>query len=150
MEYKKFYTDTAVTVAVGQAGSLANRLMEITSKSLSKAVSAAKPGNRIGDISYAIQTTSEGAGFSVVRDMVGHGVGYAVHEDPAVPCYGQKNTGIELVPGMVLAIEPMVCQGRPEVYFDEDGWGIRTVDGGLSAHFEHTIAITEHGCRVLT
>jgi methionyl aminopeptidase len=104
----------------------------------------------MGDIGYAIQTIAEDAGFSVVRDLVGHGVGYAVHEDPAVPCYGKKGTGLELVPGMVLAIEPMLCQNKYQVYFDDDGWTIRTADGGLSAHFEHTIAVTDYGAKILT
>jgi methionyl aminopeptidase len=150
MEYKKFYTDTAITVPVGQVSPVAKRLVATTEKCLNEAVRVARPGKKLGDIGHAIQSTAESAGFSAVRDLVGHGVGYAVHEDPAVPCYGKKNTGIELVPGMVLAIEPMLCQNRHQVYFDRDGWTIRTADGGLSAHFEHTIAITDYGAKVLT
>jgi len=150
MEYKKFYTDTAITVAVGNISAVARRLVDTTEKCLAEALKAARPGKKIGDIGYAIQSTAEAAGFSVVRDLVGHGVGYAVHEDPAVPCYGRKNTGLELVAGMVLAVEPMVCQNRAQVYFDSDGWAIRTADGGLSAHFEHTIAVTDYGAKILS
>ena len=150
MEYKNFYTDTAVTVAVGKINPVAQKLIDTTRRCLAEAIRVVKPGKRIGDIGYTIQTIAEAAGFSVVRDLVGHGVGYAVHEDPAVPCYGKKGTGLELVPGMVLAIEPMVCQGRFQVYFDDDGWTIRTADSSLAAHFEHTIAVTEYGVQVLT
>jgi methionyl aminopeptidase len=150
MEYQKLYTDTAITVPVGKVNSLAQRLIDITQQCLNEAIRIVRPGKRIGDIGHAIQSIAEDAGFSVVRDLVGHGVGYAVHEDPSVPGYGKKGTGLELVSGMVLAIEPMVCQGRHQVYFDEDGWTIRTADGGLSAHFEHTIAVTDYGAKVLT
>jgi len=150
MQYKDFYTDTAITVAVGKINPVAQKLIDTTRKCLTEAIRVTKPGKRIGDIGYTIQTIAEAAGFSVVRDLVGHGVGYAVHEDPAVPCYGKKGAGLELVPGMVLAIEPMVCQGRFEVYFDKDGWAIRTADSKLAAHFEHTIAVTEYGAQVLT
>ncbi|MCL5774832.1 MAG: type I methionyl aminopeptidase [Patescibacteria group bacterium] len=150
MEYKKLYTDTALTVPVGKVNETAKKLVETTSKSLNAAIKQAKPGNRIGDISFAIQSTAEAAGFSVVRDLVGHGVGYDVHEDPSVPCYGKKGTGPLLKEGMVLAIEPMLCEHDYFVDFDPDGWTIRTKDHGLSAHFEHTIAITSYGARILT
>jgi methionyl aminopeptidase len=150
MEYKKFFTDTAITVAVGNASEVAHKIIDVAKQSLDNALQHVKPGNRIGDIGYAIQSTTEDAGFSVVRDLVGHGVGYAVHEDPAVPCYGQPGRGIELVENMVLAIEPMVCELKPKIFFDTDGWTIRTHDGGLAAHFEHTIAVTKNGCRILT
>lgn len=150
MEYKKFFTDTAITVGVGPVSSVAQRLMDTTKKCLDEAIRVVRPGKRIGDIGFAIQSLAEDAGFSVVRDLVGHGVGYAVHEDPAVPCYGKKGTGLELVSGMVIAIEPMLCQGRYQVYFDNDGWAIKTADGSLSAHFEHTIAVTDYGAKVLT
>ncbi len=150
MEYKKLFTDTAITVPVGKVSTLAETIIDITKKSLDNALKQVKPGNRIGDISYAIQSTVEAAGFSVVRDLVGHGVGYAVHEDPAVPCYGKKGKGIELVEDMVLAIEPMVCQFSPKIFFDTDGWTIRTHDGGIAAHFEHTIAVTKSGVKILT
>ncbi len=150
MEYKKLYTDTAITVGVGKISAQAKSIIKVTKDSLNNALSQVKPGNRIGDIGHAIQSTVEMAGFSVVRDLVGHGVGYAVHEDPAVPCYGKAGTGIELIENMVLAIEPMVCERSPKVYFDTDGWTIRTHDGGLAAHFEHTIAVTAKGFKILT
>ncbi len=150
MEYKKLYTDTAITVAVGKVSDKAQKLMDITKLCLDNALKQVKPGNTIGDIGHAIQSTAEGSGFSVVRDLVGHGVGYAVHEDPSVPCYGKPGKGIVLVEDMVLAIEPMVCENKPNIFFDTDGWTIRTHDGGLAAHFEHTIAVTKNGCRILT
>lgn len=150
MQYKGLFTDTAITVPVGKVKSVAADLIATTKKSLSDAILKARPGNRIGDISSKIQKVAEEAGYNVVRDLVGHGVGYAVHEDPAVPCYGKAGTGIELVPNMVLAIEPMLNTGSHQIYFDRDGWTIRTMDGGWSAHFEHTIAITEKGARILT
>ncbi len=150
MEYKGLFTDTAVTVPVGSIPKSTARLVETTRKCLNEAIKQCRPGNRVGDIAHAIQTTAEAAGFSVVRDLVGHGVGYAVHEDPAVPCYGPKSMGPVLQEGMVIAIEPMVCQGEYFLLFDQDGWTIRTQDGGQAAHFEHTVAITKNGSRVLT
>lgn len=150
MEYKKLYTDTAITVGVGKISAVAQNLIDVTRKSLDEALKQVKPGNTIGDIGHAIQSTVEGSGYSVVRDLVGHGVGYAVHEDPAVPCYGKPGKGIVLTENMVLAIEPMVCQFKPKIFFDTDGWTIRTHDGGLAAHFEHTIAVTKNGVRILT
>lgn len=150
MEYKGFYTDTAVTVPVGEVSDTATKIMKVTKQALTEAINLAKAGNRMGDLGFAMQSIVEKAGFSVVRDLVGHGVGYAVHEDPAVPCYGKAGTGIELVEGMVLAIEPMVCENKPRVVFDSDGWTIRTSDGGLAAHFEHTIVVTKKGARILT
>ncbi len=150
MEYKGLFTDTAITVGVGEVSSLAQRLIDTTEKCLAEAIRIVRPSRRIGDIGFTIQSIAEAAGFSVVRDLVGHGVGYAVHEDPSVPGYGKKGTGVELVSGMVLAIEPMLCQGRYQVYFDDDGWAIRTADGSLSAHFEHTIAVTDYGAKILT
>jgi methionyl aminopeptidase len=150
MQYKGLYTDTAITVPVGKVDPEAEKLIAITKKALDLAIKQALPGNRIGDISFAIQSTVEAAGFNVVRDLVGHGVGYEVHEDPAVPCFGRKGTGELLEAGMVLAIEPMVTVGKSTVVFDHDGWTIRTRDGKLAAHFEHTIAITKNGARILT
>lgn len=150
MVYKGLYTDTAITVPVGKVSSKAQNIIDITKKCLDEALKVTKPGNTIGDIGYAIQTTAEKNGFNVVRDLVGHGVGYAVHEEPSVPCYGKKGKGLVLEPNMVLAIEPMLTEGSPEIFFDTDGWTIRTHDGGLGAHFEHTIAVTENGVRVLT
>ncbi len=150
MEYQGLYTDTAITVGVGVISDTAKKLIETAKKSLDEAIIQAKAGNRMGDISFAIQSTAEKAGFSAVRDLVGHGVGYEVHEDPAVPCYGKKGTGEVLREGMVLAIEPMLCEHEYFVTADTDGWTIRTADGGLSAHFEHTAALTKDGVRVLT
>ncbi|MBL8030086.1 MAG: type I methionyl aminopeptidase [Candidatus Doudnabacteria bacterium] len=150
MEYKGLFTDTAITVGVGEVSKEAKRLMETTQKSLQAGLKQVRAGNKIGDIGHAIQTIAESAGFSVVRDLVGHGVGYDVHEDPAVPCYGKKGTGLILKTGMVLAIEPMLNAGEHFVVFENDGWTISTQDESLSAHFEHTIAVTENGVRVLT
>ena len=150
MEYKNLYTDHAITVGVGQISAKARRLVETTKKCLDEAIRQAKPGNKIGDIGFAIQSTAEKNGFNVVRDLVGHGVGYDVHEDPAVPCYGKKDVGLTLKEGMVLAIEPMVCEYNYLLNVDKDGWTIRTADGGLSAHFEHTVAVTQKGARILT
>ena len=150
MEYEKLYTDTAITVGVGSVSPQAEKLIETCKKSLERGIHAARLGGRIGDISYAIQSTVEANGFSVVRDLVGHGVGYEVHEDPAVPCFGKPGTGIKLVLGMVLAIEPMVCAREYFLNYEKDGWTISTKDGSLAAHFEHTIAITKNGAKVLT
>lgn len=150
MEYKKLYTDTALTVAVGQISDKAQKLIDTTKKCLSAAIAESRPGNKTGDIGHAIQSIAEAAGFSVVRDLVGHGVGYDVHEDPAVPCYGRPGTGDLLKPGMVIAIEPMLTAGEFALVFDRDGWTIHTKDNSLSAHFEHTIAITQNGSRILT
>lgn len=150
MEYKELYTDHAVTVAVGEISDTAKKLLETTKKCLNLAIKEAGPGKKTGDIGHVIQKTAESAGFSAVRDLVGHGVGYDVHEEPAVPCFGKKNTGDLLKPGMVIAIEPMLTSGEYFLSSDPDGWTIRTADGSLSAHFEHTIAITENGSRILT
>lgn len=150
MVYKGLFTDTAITVPVGSISPVAQKLIDVTRKSLNEAIKAIRPGARMGDVGWATQKTVEQNGFSVVRDLVGHGVGYEVHEDPMVPNYGRPGTGIELVENMVLAIEPMVCQFKPKVTIDRDGWTIRTADGGLSAHFEHTIAVTKRGARILT
>ncbi len=150
MEYKGLYTDTAITVPVGKVSDEAQKIIDVTRDCLKEAISVVKPGNRIGDLGYVMQSIAEKAGYSVVRDLVGHGVGYAVHEEPSVPCYGKPGQGIELVENMVLAIEPMVCQKRHSVIFDPDGWTIRTSDGALAAHFEHTIAVTKNGVRILT
>ncbi len=150
MEYKGLFTDTAISLPVGQVAALAQKLIDMTKKCLNLAVKQAKPKNRIGDISFAIQKTAEEEGFSVVRDLVGHGVGYGVHEEPAIPCFGAKGKGVILKKGMVLAIEPMLCEKDYHLEFDPDGWTIRTKDGGLAAHFEHTIAITDYGARILT
>lgn len=145
-----YFADAALTVGVGKVAPAAQRLMDVTRESLEKAITAMKPEARLGDVSSAVQEHAEAAGFSVVRDFVGHGIGRALHEDPPVPNYGKAGTGMRLSPGLVLAIEPMVNMGGPEVKTLEDGWTAVTKDGSLSAHFEHTIAVTKDGREVLT
>jgi methionyl aminopeptidase len=144
-----YYGDAARTFAVGQAKPTAKRLLEVTRQSLDAAVAAVRPGGRLSDIGAAVQQVVEAAGFSVVREFVGHGVGTALHEDPQIPNYGEPGRGLRLRPGMVLAIEPMVNAGGPEVRMDPDGWTARTADGSLSAHFEYSVAVTDAGARVL-
>ena len=148
--YDGFFGDAAVTVAVGVINNRAANLIEVTSKSLDLAIAAAMQGNRLSDISSAVQSYVEGNGYSVVRDFVGHGIGRSLHEQPQIPNYGVPNKGPKLKPGMVLAIEPMVNEKSYEVKVEEDGWTAVTVDGGLSAHFEHTVAITDNGPEILT
>lgn len=145
-----FYGDSARTFAVGQVDAAARRLMETTEAALYKGIEQMQPGNRLFDISAAIQVHAEAAGYSVVRDFVGHGVGRALHEDPQVPNYGQPGKGMALRAGMVLALEPMINIGRHEVKVDGDGWTARTADGSLSAHYEHTVAITDEGPEILS
>lgn len=145
-----FYGDGAKTFAVGPVAESSARLMETTERSLDAALAAATAGNRVGDISHAIQTVVEAAGFSVVRDFVGHGIGRSMHEEPQVPNFGHPGTGPKLVAGMVLAIEPMVNEGGYAVEVLADGWTVVTRDRRRSAHFEHTAAISENGCRILT
>lgn len=148
--YKGYFTDHALTVGVGQISADATRLLDVTQQSLEAGISAARVGNHIGDIGAAVQAVVEGAGFSVVRDLVGHGIGVAFHEEPQVPNYGKPKRREKLVPGLTLAIEPMVNIGGPATKTLGDRWTIVTLDGSLSAHFEHTVAITENGPRVLT
>ncbi|EKP94869.1 type I methionyl aminopeptidase [Thermaerobacter subterraneus] len=148
--YHGYYGDSAATFAVGEASPEARRLLEVTRESLARGIAAARAGNRLGDIGYAVQEYVEAAGFSVVRDYAGHGIGRAMHEDPQVPNYGQPGTGLRLRPGLVIAIEPMVNAGGHAVRTDPDGWTVRTADGSLSAHFEHTVLITAGGPEVLT
>lgn len=145
-----WFGDSALTVPVGQVSEKAARLMEVTRRSLEIGIEAAVPGKRIYDIGAAIQAYVEGEGFGVVRDFVGHGIGRRMHEDPQVPNYGPGGQGIRLKPGMVLAIEPMVTEGTWEIEELDDEWTAVTADGKLSAHFEHTIAITESGPQILT
>jgi methionyl aminopeptidase len=145
-----YYGDSAVTVGVGKISDEAARLLKITEEALFKGIETMVVGNRLGDLGHAVQQHAEKAGYSVVREFVGHGIGRALHEDPAVPNYGQPGTGLRLSPGMVLAVEPMVNIGTADVRTLDDGWTAVTVDGKLSAHFEHTIAITESGPEILT
>jgi len=142
--------DNAATFAAGKISPEAERLINTTRESLYKGIAAAVAGGRIGDISSAVQTYCEERGFSVVRDFVGHGIGAKLHEDPGVPNYGTPGRGVRLLPGMTLAIEPMINMGGYEVRQLSDGWTIKTKDGGLSAHFEHTVAITTDGPKILT
>ncbi|MBF0546431.1 MAG: type I methionyl aminopeptidase [Candidatus Riflebacteria bacterium] len=144
------FSDMAVTVPVGKIDKRIESFLEISEKSLVAGIFQATPGKRLGDISAAIQNTAEKNGFSVVREYVGHGVGRKLHEEPVIPNFGTPNTGPRLQVGMVLAIEPMVNMGGPQVKVLDDGWTVVTVDGTLSAHFEHSVAITESGPRVLT
>lgn len=145
-----FVADSAYTFAVGAIDEEARRLLESCQAALEAGIAEARPGNRVGDISAAVQRVVEEAGFSVVRTLVGHGVGRSMHEEPQIPNFGEPGRGPELAPGMTLAIEPMITSGGHEVVMAEDGWSISTADGSLAAHFEHTVAITDGGPRVLT
>lgn len=148
--YDEFYGDAAVTLPVGAVAPEARALMTATEESLYKGIDCAVVGRRLYDISSAVQTHVESRGYSVVRDFVGHGIGKKLHEDPQVPNYGTAGRGVSLKAGMVLAIEPMVNRGVYGVKVLEDGWTAVTTDGSLSAHFEHTVAITDHGPDILT
>jgi methionyl aminopeptidase len=142
--------DSAYTFGVGSIDPEAQRLLDAGQEALAAGIAEARLGNRIGDISHAVQTVVEGAGFSVVRSLVGHGVGRHYHEDPHVPNFGAPGRGPRLSEGMTIAIEPMITAGSPDVWLAEDGWTISTSDGSLAAHFEHTVAILSDGPRVLT
>src|SRR4029450_13036893 len=142
--------DSAFTFAVGDVDPEALRLLEVCREALAAGIAQARPGNRVGDISHAVQTVVEDAGFSVVRALVGHGVGRSYHEDPHIPNFGEPGRGPLLSEGMTIAVEPLIAAGSGDVYVHEDGWSISTEDGSLAAHFEHTIAITGEGPRILT
>jgi len=148
--YRGFFGDSAYTVAVGTPAAGAARLLETTREALARAIAAAQPDARLGDLGYAVQAFVESRGYSVVRDFVGHGIGRRLHEAPQIPNYGAPGTGIRLRPGMVLAVEPMVNAGGAQVRILDDGWTAVTADGGLSAHFEHTIAVMEGGPEILS
>ena len=148
--YEGYFTDSATTVPVGEVDADTARLLDVTERALLAGIGAALPGNHLGDIGAAVQKVVEDAGFSVVRDLVGHGIGVEFHEEPQVPNYGKPKRGLKLMPGLTLAIEPMVNVGGPATRTLPDKWTIVTVDGSRSAHFEHTVAITERGNRVLT
>ena len=148
--YKGFHGDSANTFRCGKVSELADRLIEATKESFMKGIEQIESGKRIGDIGSAIEKSVISDGFSVVRRYVGHGVGKDLHESPEVPNYGTPGRGARLVPGMVIAIEPMVCTGSGDVFEKEDGWTVITDDGGLSAHYEHTVAMTENGIILLT
>jgi methionyl aminopeptidase len=145
-----WHGDAAFTATVGEPSAEARRLIAVAEASLSAAIDQMVPGNRLSDVGHAVQLVCEEAGFQVVREYVGHGIGTAMHEDPDVPNYGPPGKGPELVPGVVLAVEPMVTVGSAETRLLDDGWSVVTADGSLAAHVEHTIAVTDHGPEILT
>jgi methionyl aminopeptidase len=145
-----FVADSAWTFPVGTISAEAQRLLDACKAALEAGIEQARAGNTIGDISRAVQTVTEAAGFSVIRSLVGHGVGRSMHEDPQVPNFVSSHRGPELKEGMTLAIEPMITAGGPEVYIHDDDWSISSADGSLAAHFEHTVAVTGQGPRILT
>ncbi len=145
-----YVSDSAATVAIGNVSSEAQRLMDVTQECLMVGIAQMQRGNRVGDIGAAVQAHAEKNGYGVVRELVGHGVGREMHEEPQVPNYGKARTGAELRPGLVLAIEPMITQGNHAVKILKDGWTVVTADGKLAAHFEHTIAVTDDGPKILT
>ena len=158
VRYKGWNSDSAVTVLVkhqapstkSQTNSKSEKLIEVTKQAMHLGIAQAQPGNHVGDIGHAVQTYVEGNGFGVVRELVGHGIGKELHEEPRIPNYGKAGEGIELKEGMVICIEPMVTAGGWKLVIDQDGWTYRTKDGSLGAHFEHTLAITKTGPLVLT
>lgn len=150
VNYNGYYGDAAITLPVGDVDDQGRRLLEVTEKALYLGIEKARAGNRLSDISYAIQAWVESHGFSVVRDFVGHGIGKALHEDPQIPNYGPPHQGPRLEYGMVLALEPMVNEGTYEVKVLSDGWTVVTADGKRSAHFEHSILITDEGAEILS
>jgi methionyl aminopeptidase len=145
-----YYGDSAVTVAVGEVPERTQALLRVTREALDRAIAQVRVGARLSDIGHAVQAWVEAHGFSVVREFVGHGIGEQLHEEPQIPNYGRPGHGVKLAAGMVLAIEPMVAMGRPETRVLGDGWTAVTRDGSLAAHFEHTVAVTANGPRVLT
>lgn len=145
-----FYGDSAMTFPVGAVNGVSSRLLAATERSLAAGIGKVRPGNRLGDVSAAVQEAVESEGFSVVRDFVGHGIGRSLHEDPQIPNFGKPGVGPKLMPGMTLAIEPMVNAGGWSVEVLADGWTVVTRDRSRSAHFEHTVAVTEDGCQILS
>ena len=148
--YKGFHTDMAITVPVGKVSFEAQRLIRVTKKALKLAIKKVRPGNTFGDIGNTIQRYVESQGFNVVRELCGHGIGRELHEDPKILNYGKRKSGEKIKEGMVFCIEPMVTAGDWHLKRTKDGFGYQTVDGSLTAHFEHTVAVTKNGCRVLT
>ena len=148
--YNGFHGDNAYTFPVGKISDEAKQLCDVTLECLKRGIAAAKPGNRIGDIGHAVQEYAENFGYGVVRDFVGHGVGRKMHEDPEVPNFGEPGRGVRLVPGMTIAIEPMINAQGTGVKTLSNGWTVETASGSLAAHFEHTVVITEEGAKVLT
>jgi methionyl aminopeptidase len=150
VQYQGFHVDSAVTFPVGEVDSGTSELLKVTQEALEAAIAQCKPGNRLGDVGHAVEQTATAAGFSVVREYVGHGVGRSFHEDPHIPNYGPPGRREVLGAGMTLAIEPMINAGKAATKTLDDGWTVVTADGSPSAHFEHTVAITLDGCEVLT
>lgn len=150
LKHKGLFTDHAITVAVGRVSKNAEKLLRVTEESLYTGIEEAREGNRVGDIGYAIESKIKPSKFGIIEILSGHGVGIDIHEDPYIPNFGKKGTGEKLVPGMVIAIEPMVNIGDKNVVLDKDGYTFRTKDGTLSAHFEHTVLITKDGPEILT
>lgn len=148
--HKGLYTDSALSVAVGKTSPENEKLLRVTKEALDAGIAQVKPGNKIGDVAHAVQSKAKEAGFAVIRDLIGHGVGHALHEKPDVPNYGRPGTLEILKSGMVIAIEPMFTRGDWRITFLDDGWTVVTADGSPSAHFEHTVAVTESGHKVLT
>jgi len=148
--YNDFYGDHAKTFCVGVVGKDKKKLVQVTKQSLMLGINEVSPGKHIGDIGCAVQKHAEKHDFSIVRELVGHGIGKKLHEEPQIPNYGAMNTGVEIKEGMCLAIEPMLNQGSKDIITKEDGWTVCTLDGKPSAHFEHTVAVTEKGVRILT
>lgn len=148
--HRGFVADSASTFAVGEVADEAQHLLEVCQAALAAGIEQARPGSRVGDISAAVQAVAEDGGFSVVRSLVGHGVGRSMHEEPQIPNFGRPGRGPEILTGMTLAIEPMINAGGPDIVLEPDGWSISTADGTLSAHFEHTVAVTEDGPAILT
>jgi methionyl aminopeptidase len=145
-----YFGDAAITVPVGEIDAKAAKLLRVTEESLKAGIAVVRPGATLGDVGAAVQGVVEREGFSVVRDFVGHGIGVQMHEDPQVPNYGEAGRGLKLKQGMVIAIEPMVNAGKPDVVVLDDGWTAVAKDGSMSAHFEHTVAVTATGSRILT
>jgi methionyl aminopeptidase len=150
VEYQGLFTDMAVTVPVGKVDKKYLKLIDATKEALDNAIAVVRDGATTGDVGYEIEDTAKRHGYEVVRELVGHGVGKAVHEEPEVPCFGQKHKGRKLTAGLVIAIEPMVNVGGWKVNFSDDGWTILTEDGSRSAHFEHTLLVVKDGCEVIT
>ncbi|HQR18770.1 MAG TPA: type I methionyl aminopeptidase [Gemmatimonadales bacterium] len=150
VHFEGMHADSATTIGVGEVSPEAQRLMDVTQECLVAGVAAARAGNHVGDIGHAVQTVAEAAGFGVVRELVGHGIGSRFHEEPQVPNYGMPKRGPRLLEGMTIAIEPMITMGDPATRTLPDKWTVVTADGSLSAHFEHTVAITANGPRILT
>jgi methionyl aminopeptidase len=148
--YKGYYGDAAMTYPVGAISEKARKLLDVTQASLYEGIKQAREGNRLHDISYAVQSYVEAEGFSVVREFVGHGIGRQLHEEPQIPNFGVKGTGVRLRKGMVLAIEPMINEGGSDIIIKENGWTAATRDGKLSAHFEHTVVVTDKGAEILS